>query len=127
MTTELIHEWINEDRFLRKFTKRQQAILCSRLLEKLSQDPRIKELEETKRAIEDIEQKLVRYRKSYQELLRKCHPCWVNRLCQIVWFLWFSVIVSIMLRTITSAIPRADCLATESDQTEPYKTLALPL
>lgn len=125
MTTELIHEWMNEDRFLRKFTKRQQAIMCSRLLEKLSQQQT--ELEEAKRAVVDIEQKLVRYRKSYQDLLYQSHPArCVNRMCQMIWIAWISLAVSVMIRKITSAIPRADCLPTESDQTDPYKTLALP-
>jgi hypothetical protein len=125
MTTELIHEWMNEDRFLRRLTKRQQAILCTRLLEKLSQPQ--KELEDAKRAVEEIELKLMRYRKSYQELLRQGHPLrFVNRICQMIWIVWLSLAVSFMIRKITSSIPRGECSAIESTQTESYKTLALP-
>jgi uncharacterized membrane protein YgaE (UPF0421/DUF939 family) len=87
--TTLIHEWMNEDRFLAKYTKRQKAVLCKKLTQKLHsyKDQQLERtLEEAKEANQEVEAKLVRYRKAYQILLRKAYTTrWFDRICQVLW------------------------------------------
>ena len=127
---ELIQEWIQEDRFLVKYTKRQKKILSKRLIYKLSsaKDRQLERaLEEAKEATQEVELKLVRYRKAYQTLLRKTYSTRIiNQVFQLIWVFWMTLIVRSIVKAFIASIPQAWCLATELPQKEQYKTLALP-
>jgi hypothetical protein len=119
---ELIREWMNEDRFLTKYTKRQRAILSNRLIQKLSvQVHKQTELED---ALEEAETKTARYRKANQILLRKTYSIrWIDRITRLVWIFWICMVSSTMIRKITSSTPLATCLPKALNQTEQYKTV----
>ena len=127
---DLIHEWMNEDRLLTRYTKRQKVILCKKLIEKLETDKDReleRALEESKEATEELETKLNRYRKAYQSLLRTAYSTRsADRFCRMIWVIWVTLILRSIVNTVIASIPQGWCSATMLNQTEPYKTLGLP-
>ncbi len=127
----LIHEWMSEDRFLTRYTKRQRAILCKKLISKLNEQDKVLEdaLAAAKEATEEMELKLKRYRKAYQTLLRDTYSVrYVECFCQLIWMawiIWLSIWIVGVYQSFTSSIQLASCQATESNQTVPYKRPAL--
>jgi hypothetical protein len=127
---DLIHEWINEDQLLTKYTKRQKVILCKNLIQKLDthQDRELERvLEESTVATQELESKLARYRKAYHSLLRTTYSTRsADRFCKMIWVIWLTLMIRSIVNTLIASIPPGWCSATALHQTEPYKTLGLP-
>jgi len=127
---DLIHEWMNEDHLLTKYTKRQKVILSKKLIQKLETDKDReleRALEESIVATHELETKLSRYRKAYQLLLRTSYSTRsADRFCRMIWVIWMALILRSIMNTVIASIPPGWCSATALPQTEPYKTLGLP-
>jgi len=121
---DLIHEWLNEDQLLTKYTKRQKVILCKNLIQKLDTD---RSLERALEATQELESKVARYQKVYLALLRTVYSTRsADRFCKMIWMIWLTLIVRSIVNTLIASIPPGWCSATVLNQTEPYKTLDLP-
>ena len=126
---DLIHEWMNEDQLLTKYTKRQKVILCKKLIQKLDTDKDQLEraLEESSVSTQELEAKVARYQKAYRALLRTAYSTRsADRFCKMIWVIWMTLIIRFVVNTFIASIPPGWCSATALPQTEPYKTLGLP-
>jgi len=125
---DLIHEWINEDQLLTKYTKRQKVILCKSLIQKLDTDRSLERaLEEAIVVTQELESKVARYQKAYRALLRSAYSTRsADRFCKMICVIWMALILRSIMNTVIASIPPRWCSATALPQTEPYKTLGLP-
>jgi hypothetical protein len=121
---QLIHEWIKEDRFLTKYTKRQRAILCKRLSDKLTPfKSQQKIIEEKETIIRVKEEKLTRYRNAYLKLLKERHTACLERLfCRFVWVWWVSFAILSCVNSILSTILPQGSRSTALTHKDMYKT-----
>lgn len=121
---QLIHEWMEEDRFLTKYTKRQRSILCKRLSDKLTPFKHQQQIiEEKEKIIQEKEEKLKRYHQAHLKFLKERHTACLERLfCRFIWVWWVAFAILSCVNTILSTILRQGSRSKALTHKDMYKT-----